>query len=235
MIQVDDLSHQVVTGDEQLHILSDINLQINDGETVAITGSSGSGKTTLLGMLAGLDVPSTGNIRIDSQCISAMTEDQRAEFRAAQVGFVFQSFHLLAGLSALDNVMLPLELAGVDNARGEAEAFLEQVGLGHRLRHHPTQLSGGEQQRVAIARAFASRPKYLFADEPTGNLDAATGEKIIELLFALNQSSQATLVMVTHEERLAALCQRHLVIERGRLSDVGGGRDKNHGQTTSGV
>lgn len=220
MIEVRNLCQRVSYGDQQLTILDDIHFQIEDGQSVAITGSSGSGKTTLLGLLAGLDVPTSGSISIAGQVISQMSEDERAIFRARNIGFVFQSFHLLPSLTALENVALPLDLAGNRNARSEAQAYLEQVGLSHRLNHSPAQLSGGEQQRVAIARAFASKPKYLLADEPTGNLDQQTGARIIDLLFDLNRQHGTSLVLVTHEARLASLCQRQLVIEQGRISEV---------------
>ena len=220
MISVKNLNHYIQYAQQNLHILDGIDFQINDGESVAITGSSGSGKTTLLAMLAGLDVPSSGGVYIGQDSLSVMDEDQRAQFRAAQVGFVFQSFHLLDALTALENVLLPLELAGDFNGVDQATAFLEKVGLGHRMQHYPNQLSGGEQQRVAIARAFASKPRYLFADEPTGNLDEKTSTTIINLLFELNQLHQTTLVLVTHEARLAQRCQRQFVIENGRLTEL---------------
>lgn len=219
MIELIDVNHQIDTEYAQLHILKDINVLIEAGQSVAITGSSGSGKTTLLGMLAGLDVPSSGSILVNNQDITLMNEDQRALFRAQNVGFVFQSFHLLDGLTALENVLLPIELAGNHHGKQEAMAYLDKVGLSHRLQHYPSQLSGGEQQRVAIARAFAAKPKYLFADEPTGNLDQQTGGHIIDLLFELNSSQHTTLILVTHEQRLADFCQRHLVIEGGVLSE----------------
>jgi putative ABC transport system ATP-binding protein len=217
MITVQHLSYSVFSGAEPLHILSDVSFTINDGQSVAIIGSSGSGKTTLLSLLAGLELPSSGLIDIDGQKISAMDEEQRAVFRAQSVGFVFQSFHLLPQLTALENVSLVLALKGDKQASTKAADYLKQVGLTHRLQHYPKQLSGGEQQRVAIARAFACQPKYLFADEPTGNLDPKTGEHIIELLFELNREQQTTLILVTHEQRLASLCQQRLHIEQGRL------------------
>ena len=220
MIKVQDLCHYLPYGDEQITILDDLNLSINDGETIAITGSSGSGKTTLLGLLAGLDVPSSGSITIDGQLISAMDEDQRAVFRANNIGFVFQSFHLLPSLTAVENVRMVLELKGNKDSQALAEHYLEQVGLLHRLQHFPGQLSGGEQQRVAIARAFASQPKYLMADEPTGNLDENTGDRIIELLFDLNRQHQTSLILVTHERRLASLCQRQLRVFQGKMREV---------------
>jgi putative ABC transport system ATP-binding protein len=220
MIKVEELVHSVMYGNEAINILNAMTFTIADGETIAITGSSGSGKTTLLGLLAGLDVPSSGIIAIDGKVISSMNEDERAVFRGQDVGFVFQSFHLLPSLTALENVALPLELRGDKDATKKAQDYLEQVGLAHRLKHMPTQLSGGEQQRVAIARAFATQPRYLFADEPTGNLDIHTGAAIIDLLFNLNRQHQTTLIMVTHEVRLASLCQRQLVIESGDIHEV---------------
>ena len=221
MIEVENLSHYVIYGEQQITILEKLGLTIAEGESVAITGCSGSGKTTLLGLLAGLDVPTEGSVRVAGELISAMNEDERARFRARHVGFVFQSFHLLSGLTALENVALPLDLAGEKQALDQARAYLDQVGLSHRVKHYPGELSGGEQQRVAIARAFASKPTYLFADEPTGNLDQITGGKIIELLFDLNARYRTTLILVTHEQRLAALCQRQLVIENGAIVEVG--------------
>lgn len=185
---------------------------------MAIIGASGSGKSTLLGILAGLDVPDSGQVYLNGQELTAMDEEGRAAVRAAQTGFVFQSFQLLPGLSALENVMLPLELHGVTDASSKAGDYLTRVGLGARLSHYPRQLSGGEQQRVAIARAFASNPKVLFADEPTGNLDSRTGAKIIELLFELNREEGTTLVLVTHESRLAQRCQHQIQLEAGKIA-----------------
>lgn len=202
---------------EKLTILQDISFQLHEGASLAIVGSSGSGKSTLLGLLAGLDVPTEGEILLACNSLSQMNEDERALLRAEHVGFVFQSFQLLESLTAVENVMLPLELEGNKNARARALELLERVGLAARTQHYPKQLSGGEQQRVAIARAFASNPSILFADEPTGNLDTKTGESIIELLFQLNAESKTTLVLVTHEERLAARCQNRIQIEAGRL------------------
>jgi putative ABC transport system ATP-binding protein len=184
---------------------------------VAIVGASGSGKSTLLGLLAGLDVPSDGTVTLDGQPLSALDEDGRARVRGAKVGFVFQSFQLLPSLTALENVMLPLELRGDADAEGPARAILGQVGLGERLSHYPRQLSGGEQQRVALARAFVTRPAVLFADEPTGNLDTQTGQSIIDLLFRLNREAGTTLVLVTHDEHLASRCDRILRLDAGRL------------------
>ncbi|HAU02899.1 MAG: ABC transporter ATP-binding protein [Porticoccaceae bacterium] len=216
MIDVSNISKQVSTSEGTLCILDQINLSVKAGETLAIIGSSGSGKSTLLGILAGLDTPSSGTVMIGGQDITAMDEEGRAAVRAGHVGFVFQSFHLLPGLTALENVALPLELQGVSDALKTAEHYLQRVGLAARVTHYPRQLSGGEQQRVALARAFACRPTILFADEPTGNLDTGTGEKINDLLFALNEEEGTTLVLVTHEKNLAARCQRTLELQAGR-------------------
>jgi len=216
MIDVSNISKQVSTSEGTLCILDQINLSVKAGETLAIIGSSGSGKSTLLGILAGLDTPSSGTVMIDGQDITAMDEEGRAAVRAGHVGFVFQSFHLLPGLTALENVALPLELQGVSDALKTAEHYLQRVGLAARVTHYPRKLSGGEQQRVALARAFACRPTILFADEPTGNLDTGTGEKINDLLFALNEEEGTTLVLVTHEKNLAARCQRTLELQAGR-------------------
>jgi len=200
-----------------LKILQGVNLSIAPGETVAIVGASGSGKTTLLSLLAGLDSPTAGEIHLAGARIDTLDEDARAQRRAGTVGFVFQSFQLLSGFTALENVMLPSELAGLDDARNRAREALRRVGLEERLNHYPHQLSGGEQQRVAIARAFAGEPKILFADEPTGNLDTATGARIIDLLFELNAQSGATLVLVTHDAALARRCGRVLTLREGVL------------------
>ena len=204
-------------GKEALHILADVSFSVNPGESVAIVGSSGSGKSTLLGLIAGLDVPSAGRVLLDGENLFDLDEDGRAALRGRGMGFVFQSFQLLPGLTALENVMLPLELAERANAAAVARSHLERVGLGERIRHRPAQLSGGEQQRVALARAFAVAPRILLADEPTGNLDAHTGAQIIELLFELNRAQGATLIVVTHDPALAALCQRQLRLDGGRL------------------
>ncbi len=219
MLETVNLQKHLPTADGQLQILKGIDLKIKAGETVAIVGESGSGKSTLLGILAGLDSASSGQVMLDGVELGALSEDERALLRARLVGFVFQSFQLLPSLTALENVLLPLELAGVEEATERATQHLQSVGLAHRLSHYPRQLSGGEQQRVAIARAFAAQPKILFADEPTGNLDAATGEQICQLLFALNEQHSTTLVMVTHEERLAGRCQRRLILKDGVLSE----------------
>ncbi|HUF81233.1 MAG TPA: ABC transporter ATP-binding protein [Burkholderiales bacterium] len=219
IIRASKLGKQVSTGDAELTILSGVSFEIRAGEAVAIVGVSGSGKSTLLGLLAGLDTPSAGAVRIDGHELSSLDEDGRAELRGRMLGFVFQSFHLLPSMTALENVMLPLELAGAADAAAAARAMLARVGLGDRLNHYPKQLSGGEQQRVAIARAFVTRPRLLFADEPTGNLDAATGEQVIELLFELNRESGATLLLVTHDEALTRRCNRVLRLAGGRLQD----------------
>ncbi len=217
MVQAQAVTKAVQTQEGLLTILHPIDLQVQAGESLAITGASGSGKSTLLGILAGLDTPSGGKVHLAGECISDMDEEGRARVRARHVGFIFQSFQLLPGLSALENVMLPLELRGDKQARTLAAEFLERVGLSARLSHYPQQLSGGEQQRVAIARAFASQPRILFADEPTGNLDSTTGARIIELLFSLNQAQGTTLIFITHEERLAARCQRRVELAAGAL------------------
>ncbi len=201
----------------ELAILKGITLEIKSGESVAIVGASGSGKSTLLGLLAGLDEATSGSVEIDGTDISALDEDGRARFRGQKIGFVFQSFQLLPALTALENVMLPLELQNQADAAQQAQHYLRRVGLAERMRHYPLQLSGGEQQRVALARAFASRPAILFADEPTGNLDTATGETIIDLLFELNREEGTTLVLVTHDQALAMRCQRRLRLDSGAL------------------
>jgi len=195
----------------------DVSFEIAKGETVAITGASGAGKSTLLAMLAGLDLPTAGHLWLDGQDLTALSEDGRARLRAQRVGFVFQSFHLIPSLTALENVLLPLELAQRANAQRQAREVLERVGLTPRVDHYPRQLSGGEQQRVALARAFVIRPAVLFADEPTGNLDANTGQRIIELMFEMNQMAHTTLVLVTHEQDLAQRCDRSLHMHAGRL------------------
>lgn len=219
LLKVSGLTHQVNLGTDTLTILQGVNFEINRGESVAIVGRSGSGKTTLLGLMAGLDSPSQGRIELDGEAISELDEDQRARLRARRVGFVFQSFQLLPALSALENVMLPLELAGHQAPADQARDLLYRVGLGERLRHTPRQLSGGEQQRVAIARAFASNPAVLFADEPTGNLDNHTGRTISELLMTLNQEQGTTLILVTHDEQLASRCHRRFAIDAGQVSE----------------
>ena len=216
MIEVRNVSKQVVTTEGTLRILDQIDLSVADGETIAIVGPSGSGKSTLLGILAGLDLPSEGTVSLNGKNITAMDEEGRAAVRAKDVGFVFQSFHLLPGLTALENVALPLELNGDAKALETARYYLERVGLDHRTTHYPRQLSGGEQQSVAVARAFACRPTILFADVPTGNLDTGTGQIINDLLFDLNREEGTTLVLVTHEMNLAARCNRTLQLHAGR-------------------
>jgi putative ABC transport system ATP-binding protein len=211
-----NLSKVVPSAEGELRILYDLDLELMAGDSLAIVGSSGSGKSTLLGLLAGLDLPSGGEVWLAGQNFSQLNEDQRARVRAEQVGFVFQSFQLLDSLNALENVMLPLELEGHADARQRATTLLDRVGLAHRLSHTPRQLSGGEQQRVAIARAFAAEPAVLFADEPTGNLDSHTGQHISDLLFELNLERGTTLILVTHDERLAGRCRRQIRLEGGQ-------------------
>ena len=217
-IEVIHLDKRVVDATGELIILRDIDFTVQAGETLAIVGASGSGKSTLLGLLAGLDTPSEGTVKLDDVDIFALNEDGRAALRQAKLGFVFQSFQLLSHLTALENVMLPLELRRDDDARPKAEAMLGRVGLASRLRHYPKYLSGGEQQRVALARAFVTEPPLLFADEPTGSLDAATGEAVIKLMFELNEERGSTLVLVTHDPSIAARCRRTITIAAGRLS-----------------
>ena len=217
IVSAEQVGKQVAVASGTLTILQDVSFSVAAGESLAIVGVSGSGKSTLLGLLAGLDLPSSGRIRLAGEELNALDEDGRACLRGQKVGFVFQTFQLLPGLTALENVMLPLELAGNPAAMAQATALLERVGLGQRLAHYPKQLSGGEQQRVAIARAFAIGPALLFADEPTGNLDAATGGRIIDLLFALNAEQGTTLILVTHDDKLAARCGRRLHLDAGRV------------------
>jgi len=216
-IEVIGLSKRVADASGELTILHDVDFTVGAAETLALVGASGSGKSTLLGLLAGLDTPSGGKVLLDGNDIFALDEDGRAAFRKAKLGFVFQSFQLLSHLNAVENVMLPLELRGDPDARSKAEAMLGRVGLGSRLRHYPKYLSGGEQQRVALARAFVTEPPLLFADEPTGSLDAATGEAVIQLMFELNRERGSTLVLVTHDPAMAARCGRTLTIAAGRL------------------
>ncbi|MGH8475003.1 MAG: ABC transporter ATP-binding protein [Methylococcales bacterium] len=220
MIDARNLSKTVDTARGSLTILHSVDLSIAQGETLAIVGASGSGKTTLLSLLAGLDQPSGGRVFVDGECLTAMDEDGRASIRSRYIGFVFQSFHLLPNLTALENVMLPLELLGRNDARSAARALLSRVGLDERLSHYPNQLSGGEQQRVAVARAFAAMPRVLFADEPTGNLDSATGEQIIELLFEINREKKTTLVLVTHDDALASRCERIVHLKAGSIAEA---------------
>ena len=218
VLAAEGLGKQVSSPEGTLAILSDVSVAIGRGESVAIMGASGAGKSTLLALLAGLDEPTAGTVHLAGSDLTALDEDGRAAVRARHVGFVFQSFHLLPSLTALENVMLPLELAQRGDARKDALEVLDRVGLAGRVGHYPRQLSGGEQQRVAIARAFVTRPDVLFADEPTGNLDAATGERIMELLFGLNAASGATLVLVTHDRALAARCNRVIQLDAGRVT-----------------
>jgi putative ABC transport system ATP-binding protein len=220
MIKAENLLKSVPIGGGELEILKGINLEIKSGESVAIVGASGSGKSTLLGLLAGLDEASGGRVLVSDTDLGGLDEDGRAEFRGSTIGFVFQSFQLLPALTALENVMLPLELKGQRNAGERAQFYLERVGLAERTTHYPKQMSGGEQQRVAIARAFAAQPAILFADEPTGNLDTVTGTHIIDLLFDLNREEGTTLVLVTHDERLADRCQRVLNMTAGELVEA---------------
>jgi putative ABC transport system ATP-binding protein len=219
MIKAENLQKRVPMAGTELEILKGITLEIKSGESVAIVGASGSGKSTLLGLLAGLDEASAGRVVIDGTDLGQLDEDGRALFRGKYIGFVFQSFQLLPALTALENVMLPLELQGQANAREQAEYFLQRVELGQRMNHYPMQMSGGEQQRVAIARAFATKPSILFADEPTGNLDTRTGTHIVDLLFELNREEGTTLILVTHDQSLADRCERRLCLDAGALVD----------------
>src|SRR5688500_14513500 len=224
MLVARELTKEYRSGDQQLAVLRDVNFEIPTGAYVAIVGPSGSGKTTLLGLLAGLDTPSRGSVLLDGANLTRMNEDQRARLRGEKVGFIFQSFQLIPTLTALENVQVPLELQGDSRAGVRARELLGRVGLGDRTHHYPTQLSGGEQQRVAIARAFSNRPRILFADEPTGNLDAATGARIVELLESLNRQDGATIVLVTHDTTLAARADRVLRMSDGRIvADSGAG------------
>jgi len=217
LLVVNSLAKNIITPNAHLDILKNINFHLKAGESMAITGASGSGKSTLLSLLAGLDTPSSGWVKIAGQSLSELNEEGRARLRQDKIGFVFQSFHLIPALNALDNVMLPLELKGEKNAQQQALDLLTRVGLAQRCDHKPVQLSGGEQQRVAIARAFAGQPEILFADEPTGNLDQLSGKNIIDLLFELNQEKGTTLVLVTHDQQLAQACQRHFQLDQGAL------------------
>ncbi len=217
VLEAHGISKQVSSPEGHLTILSQVSFSISKGESVAIVGASGAGKSTLLALLAGLDLPSEGNVVLNGNNLSELNEDGRARIRAASVGFIFQSFHLVPSLNALENVMLPLELAGADDARAAAHTIIEQVGLSDRWRHYPAQLSGGEKQRVAIARAFAMEPAVLFADEPTGNLDSRTGTNIMNLMLELNQKSSTTLILVTHDRSLAQRCDRIITLDAGAL------------------
>ena len=217
VIRAENLTKQVSSPDGTLTILDDVSFEIDAGSTCAVVGPSGAGKSTLLALLAGLDTPTSGDAWLAGQRLGGLSEDGRAALRAERVGFVFQSFHLVPSLTAIENVMLPIELAGGQDVNDRATGILRDVGLAERARHYPNQLSGGEKQRVAIARAFASGPAVLFADEPTGNLDAATGERIVDLLFSLNADTATTLVLVTHDTALAARCERRFALDAGRL------------------
>ena len=220
ILSAENVSKSVSFAGAPLTILHDVSFSVAAGDSLAIVGASGSGKSTLLGLLAGLDTPSSGTVTLAGQTMSALNEDGRAAVRAKNVGFVFQQFQLLPALSALENVMLPLELAGRADARALAKAILQRVGLGERMTHYPRQLSGGEQQRVALARAFVGAPSVLFADEPTGSLDSETGAQIVELMFAMNAAAQTTLILVTHDETLARRCSRQIRLSGGRLQAV---------------
>jgi putative ABC transport system ATP-binding protein len=229
VIRVSGLTKRVSTLEGSLTILSDINFSVKSGESVAIVGASGSGKSTLLSLLAGLDVASQGDVHLDGEALSTLDEEARARVRAEKIGFVFQSFMLVQSLTALENVMLPAELAGDHDAKAQAIELLDKVGLSHRFEHYPSQLSGGEQQRVAIARAFIGSPKILFADEPSANLDSKNGHLIEKLLFDLNKQNGTTLVLVTHDEQLAKQCQRIIHIEGGQLEKISEGVTANVG------
>ena len=218
VLVADSVSKRVDGPEGELTILQDVDMSVCRGDATAIVGPSGSGKSTLLGILAGLDSPTSGRVTLLDQDLAELDEDARSGLRAGRVGFVFQNFQLLPGLSALENVMLPLELAGVADASRRAASMLDDVGLSHRAGHHPLQLSGGEQQRVALARAFVAQPSLLFADEPTGNLDADTGNKVIELMFSLRERLDSALVLITHDSALAERCDRRLTMHGGRLS-----------------
>lgn len=220
VLQARDVCKTVMMSQQPLHILKSATLQVREAESLAIVGASGSGKSTLLGLLAGLDTPSSGSIQLLQHTLESLNEDQRAQVRAQHVGFVFQSFQLLPNLTALENVMLPLEIINSHDVKARAVAMLQSVGLGERMEHYPRQLSGGEQQRVALARAFVCEPDVLFADEPTGNLDTDTGERIIELLFELNHTRKTTLILVTHDRQLAQRCDRTLIMSAGELADA---------------
>ena len=221
MISTRNITKKVTTSEGPLQILQPISFDVKAGETIAIVGASGSGKSTLLGLLAGLDEVSSGEIFLDGAALHQLDEERRARLRGEKVGFIFQSFMLVQSLTALENIMLPAEIAGLDNPAQLANELLDKVGLNHRGNHFPNQLSGGEQQRVAIARAFITQPKILFADEPTGNLDAANGERVEKLLFELNESAHTTLVLVTHDSELADKCERQLLMHAGELTEKG--------------
>ncbi len=236
VLRTEGLTKKVSSPEGELTILKDITFHVDEAETLAIVGVSGAGKSTLLALMAGLDEPSAGRVWLNGVDLTTLDEDGRAALRNQQVGFVFQSFHLLPALTALENVLLPLELAGDGGARAAAAAALDQVGLEHRREHYPRQLSGGEKQRVAIARAFVMRPAILFADEPTGNLDSRTGERVMELLFDLNHATGTTLILVTHDERMAARCHRTIELASGRLvNDVRNAPDEDQSAGTGSI
>ncbi|MDQ2746594.1 MAG: ABC transporter ATP-binding protein [Acidobacteriota bacterium] len=217
MIELSKVTKVVRSGTESLTILDDVSMRIPDGEFVAVTGASGSGKSTLLGLIAGLDAPTSGEITIDSDCVTAMSEDDLAQLRSEKIGFIFQSFHLIPSLTAFENILIPMEILGLKDARSRAAQLLTDVDLTNRGHHYPTELSGGEQQRVAIARAFANRPKILLADEPTGNLDSRNGSHIFDLMTDLHSKNNVTLVLVTHDQFLAEKAQRQIVMKDGRV------------------
>ena len=217
MIDIRNLTKTVSSGDDKLTILEDVSIEIPDAQFVAITGASGSGKSTMLGLIAGLDAPSSGSIEIDGEDVTSMSEDDLAHLRSEKIGFVFQSFHLIPSLTAFENILIPMEISGINDARRRADNLLDAVDLANRGHHYPAELSGGEQQRVAIARAFANRPSILLADEPTGNLDSKNGRHIFELMRGLHDSNQVTLILVTHDGALAAEAQRSIVLKDGRV------------------
>ncbi len=220
VIETTDLSKSFRSGEHEFELFKQLNLSVQAGETLAIIGKSGAGKSTLLSLLAGLDRPTRGSVKLDGQSLEQLTDAQRAELRRSLIAFIFQSFHLLPELSALDNVSLPLEIRNAPNVQQQATHWLERVGLADRLDHLPSQLSGGEQQRVAIARAFVGTPKILFADEPTGNLDEETGAQIIDQLFALNLEQRTTLILITHDRELANRCDRRILLKNGHLEEL---------------
>ncbi len=235
ILSVHDLSKSYKSGSKTLTVLKDISLGIEEGTSCAIVGPSGSGKTTLLGLCAGLDLPTTGSVVLNGVELNNLSEDDRAKIRNETIGFVFQNFQLISTLTALENVMVPLELRGENHVKDQAEGLLDQVGLGDRSKHYPVQLSGGEQQRIALARAFINRPKILFADEPTGNLDAETSEKVIELLFELNRAAGTTLVMVTHNNELASKAKRIVKLHAGQIVLDSFNKDESPAQSESNV
>ncbi|MBA2621446.1 MAG: ABC transporter ATP-binding protein [Acidobacteria bacterium] len=235
MIELKNVTKIVRSGAEDLTILDDVSIEIPDGEFVAVTGASGSGKSTLLGLIAGLDAPSSGAILIDGASVTEMNEDALAVLRSEKIGFIFQSFHLIPSLTAFENVLIPMEILGLKNAKSRAAELLESVELTNRGHHYPTELSGGEQQRIAIARAFANEPKILLADEPTGNLDSKNGAHIFDLMTELHRRNNVTLILVTHDQNLAGRAQRQIILKDGRvLSDEINGRDTDEWKTENG-